>query len=81
MVSATSTFTDQHRVWLIGGALAGHSLFAMASGIVSGHVILSPVLGIVVIGVTVLLLTRLDLHLRRAATMSYSAGGPEGVPR
>ncbi len=63
--SATSTFTDQHRIWLIGGALVGHSLFAVASGIANGYVILSPVLGIAVISVTVLLLIRLDRHLRR----------------
>jgi hypothetical protein len=64
--SATDTFTDHHRLWLIGGALVGHSLFAVANGIAGGHVVRSLVLGVVVIGVTVLLLTRLDRRLRRA---------------
>lgn len=62
--SATETFTDHHRIWLVGGALVGHSLFAVAGGIASGRVVLSLVLGVVVIGVTVLLLIRLDRHLR-----------------
>jgi hypothetical protein len=61
--SATGTFTDHHRIWLIGGALVGHSLFAVASGITNGHVVLAPVLGVVVIGVTVLLLILLDRRL------------------
>ena len=64
--SGTDAFTDRHRIWLIGGALVGHSVFALASGIINGRLILSLVLGIVVIGVTVLLVIRLDLRLRRA---------------
>jgi hypothetical protein len=64
--SATGTFTDRHRIWLIGGALVGHSLFAVACGIASGRILLSLVLGLAVIGVTVLLLIRLDRRLRRA---------------
>ena len=64
--SATETFTDRHRVWLIGGALVGHSLFAVACGVADGHLIQTLVLGVVVIGVTVLLLIGLDRRLRRA---------------
>jgi hypothetical protein len=56
----TGTFTGHHQIWLVGGALVGHSLAAVASGTADGHVIRSAVLGIVVIGLTVLLLIRLD---------------------
>jgi hypothetical protein len=58
--SVTGTFTGHHQIWLVGGALVGHSLAAVASGTADGHVIRSAVLGIVVIGLTVLLLIRLD---------------------
>ncbi|WP_328611531.1 hypothetical protein OG943_21255 [Amycolatopsis sp. NBC_00345] len=61
--SASEAFTDRHRVWLIGGAMVGHSLFAVASGVAGGNAVLSPVLGLVVIAVTVLLLGRLDRRL------------------
>jgi hypothetical protein len=63
--AANETFTDQHRIWLAGGALVGHSLFAVASGIANGRVLLSLVLGVVVIGLTVLLLIRLDRRVSR----------------
>ncbi len=63
--SATATFTDQHRIWLIGGAMVGHSLFAVVSGIVGGQVVLTLVIGAAVIAVTVLLLMRLDRRLIR----------------
>ena len=52
--AATDGFADRHRIWLIGGALVGHSLCAVASGVVNGHVLLSPVLGVVIVAVTVL---------------------------
>ncbi|HEY2696367.1 MAG TPA: hypothetical protein VGJ45_12925 [Pseudonocardiaceae bacterium] len=52
--AATDGFTDRHRIWLIGGALVGHSLCAVASGVANGHVLLSPVLGVVIVAVTVL---------------------------
>ncbi|HEY4020918.1 MAG TPA: hypothetical protein VGM75_19670 [Pseudonocardiaceae bacterium] len=61
--SATEGFTDHHRIWLAGGALVGHSLAAVASGIANGRVLLSLVLGVVVIGVTVLFLIRLNRRL------------------
>jgi hypothetical protein len=62
----TDTFTDRHRIWLIGGALVGHSVFAMISGFVGGGFLSPLVLGVVVIGATVLLLVGLDRRLRRA---------------
>lgn len=63
--SATDTFTDHHRIWLIGGALVGHSLCAVASGIASGRGPLSLALGALVIAVSVLLLVRLDRRVRQ----------------
>ena len=65
--SATDTFTDHHRTWLIGGAMVGHSLFAVVGGIAGGQVLLSPAIGAVVIAVTVLLLIRLDRLTRQPA--------------
>jgi hypothetical protein len=72
--TATGTFTDRHRVWLIGGALVGHSLFAVACGIANGRAALSAALGVAVIAVTVLLLARLDRRVR-----SVGPRTPRGV--
>lgn len=57
--SATEGFTGQYLIWLIGGALVGHSLAALASGIAGGHAGRSLLIGAVVIAVTVLALIAL----------------------
>ena len=62
---ATPGFDDHHVIWLMGGALVGHSLRAVASGIADGSTLLTVVLGAVIVGATVLLLGRLDRHVGR----------------
>jgi hypothetical protein len=62
---ATPGFDDHHVIWLMGGALVGHSLHAVASGIADGSALLTVVLGAVILGATVLLLGRLDRRVGR----------------
>ncbi|TCK26868.1 hypothetical protein [Pseudonocardia endophytica] len=62
--SVTDGFGDRQRILLIGGAMVGHSLFAVASGLAAGQVVVSPVIGVVVIAVTVFGLVRLDRRVR-----------------
>lgn len=62
---ATPGFDDHHVIRLMGGALVGHSLYAVASGIAGGSTLLTVILGAVVLGATVLLLGRLDGHVGR----------------
>ena len=65
--SATEGFTDHHTVWLIGGALVGHSAYAVAGGVTGGMAGPALAIGAAVIVVTVLLLARLDRVVRRRA--------------
>ncbi|QUQ64669.1 hypothetical protein JJ691_23900 [Kutzneria sp. CA-103260] len=63
--SATPTFGDHHRIWLIGGALVGHSALAVASGIAGGQLVPTLALGAIVIALTILLLSRLARRSRQ----------------
>lgn len=63
--SVTGGVTDRHRILVIGGALVGHSLFAVAGGLADGRVVAAPLIGVAVIAVTVALLARLDGRVQR----------------
>ncbi|HEX4247710.1 MAG TPA: hypothetical protein VH008_07570 [Pseudonocardia sp.] len=64
---ATPGFTDHDLIWLIGGALVGHSLHALASGLAGGSALVPVISAAVILVVTVLLLRKLDRHVSRRA--------------
>src|SRR5882757_653222 len=68
----TPGFSEHHMIWLIGGALVGHSLHALVSGSVGGSSLLPAILAAVILGATLLLLRRLDRYVSRRAEATPS---------
>lgn len=80
--SLTDGFTVVHRIWLIGAALVGHSVFAIACGIADGHIVASPVIGAGVIAATLIALTGVTRRQHRTVPAETPRGeGVEGSRR